>query len=326
MISRNSRLSVIMYHYVRDLRASSFPKIKGLDIDLFKNQILYLKNNYNFISVEDLLTAYRSPVELPSKSVLLTFDDGFMDHYKFVFPVLQKEKIEGLFFPPAKPILEGKTLDVHKIQFILASNINIKTLFNELLNILHDLEKEYNLKSKRFYFEKYLVQSKYDDEKTNFIKSMLQYVLPEKLREIICKEFFHKYVTNDELSFSKELYLDLKNISEMIEGGMFFGSHGTEHKWLSKLKKHEQEQDIKTSIEFLKTAGHSLKNLTMCFPYGDFNKDTLTILKKYDFCLGFGIETRVANISKDNILTLPRLDTNDIPMFMDQPNRWYEEA
>ena len=95
---------------------------------------------------------------------------------------------------------------------------------------------------------------------------------------------------------------------------------------ISKLKKHEQEQDIKTSIEFLKTAGHSLKNLTMCFPYGDFNKDTLTILKKYDFCLGFGIETRVANISKDNILTLPRLDTNDIPMFMDQPNRWYEEA
>ena len=131
---------------------------------------------------------------------------------------------------------------------------------------MHDLKK-YNLKAK-VYFEKYLVQSKYD-EKTNFIKSVFKYVLPEKLREIICKEFFHKYVTNDELSFSKELYLDLKNISEMIEGGMLFGSHGTEHKWLSKLKKHEQEQDITTSIEFLKPAGHSLKNLTRCFPYGD---------------------------------------------------------
>ena len=32
-----------MYHYVRDIRNSLFPKIKGLDIKEFKFQINYLK-------------------------------------------------------------------------------------------------------------------------------------------------------------------------------------------------------------------------------------------------------------------------------------------
>ena len=39
-----------MYHYVRDLRNSRYPDIKGLDIDLFKEQVDYMRKNYNIIT------------------------------------------------------------------------------------------------------------------------------------------------------------------------------------------------------------------------------------------------------------------------------------
>ena len=31
-----SNLTIVMYHYVRDLKNTRYPGIKGLDIDLFK--------------------------------------------------------------------------------------------------------------------------------------------------------------------------------------------------------------------------------------------------------------------------------------------------
>ena len=45
----------IMYHYVRDLQKSNFPKIKGLNYSDFIDQINYLIKNYNVLSIEDFL-------------------------------------------------------------------------------------------------------------------------------------------------------------------------------------------------------------------------------------------------------------------------------
>ena len=34
-----NNLTIVMYHYVRDLKNSRYPDIKGLDVSLFKEQI-----------------------------------------------------------------------------------------------------------------------------------------------------------------------------------------------------------------------------------------------------------------------------------------------
>lgn len=38
-INRMGKLRIAMYHYVRDLKYSRYPEIKGLDYKLFKEQI-----------------------------------------------------------------------------------------------------------------------------------------------------------------------------------------------------------------------------------------------------------------------------------------------
>ena len=45
-----NNLTIVMYHYVRDLKNSRFPGIKGLELDLFKEQIEYLHKHYNINS------------------------------------------------------------------------------------------------------------------------------------------------------------------------------------------------------------------------------------------------------------------------------------
>ena len=49
----------------------------------------------------------------------------------------------------------------------------------------------------------------------------------------------------------------------------------------------------------------------MCYPYGAYNENTLSLLKDLGASIGVTTIPRVANLEIDNPLTLPRLDTND---------------
>ena len=134
-----------MYHYVRELPHTRYPKIKGLLTSLFKEQLAYLEKYYQFVTVEECINACYCGASLPSNAILLTFDDGYIDHYTNVFPLLEEKGIQGAFFPPAKAILENRVLDVNKIHFILAQNITTRNLLNDVLKCLDKHRKKYSL-------------------------------------------------------------------------------------------------------------------------------------------------------------------------------------
>ena len=55
-----------------------------------------------------------------------------------------------------------------------------------------------------------------------------------------------------------------------------------------------------------------IKNFSVCFPYGSYNRYTIEIMKKLK--IKYALTTKVGSINKNNInnfLTLPRYDTND---------------
>jgi hypothetical protein len=50
-----NELTIIMYHYVRNIKNSPYENIKGLETDGFKRQLDYLNEYYNIINVENLI-------------------------------------------------------------------------------------------------------------------------------------------------------------------------------------------------------------------------------------------------------------------------------
>ena len=127
------KVNIVMFHYIRPITGSQYPNIKGLELASFKNQLDYFQKKFNIIKAEDLIAASKNLMELPDNSCLLTFDDGYKDHYDYVLPELSKRKLQGSFFPPARPILENKLLDVNAIHYILASANNTADLLADLL-------------------------------------------------------------------------------------------------------------------------------------------------------------------------------------------------
>lgn len=307
-----SELYISMYHYTRDLKHSRYPEIKGLDVHLFREQIAFMKSNFNIVTMEQVLEAISTKEKLPEKALLLTFDDGYADNYTVAMPVLEEYGVQGSFFIPGKTFTTHQLLDVNKIHYVLAS-ANIYNLVEVLKREMDYYRgQEFQYASTEELFAKYAVASRFDIKETVFVKQILQTVLPEKLRNIISSKLFAKYVGVTEEQLAYELYMSEEQIRTMKRHGMFIGIHGYDHYWLGNLSVEQMENDISLALDALDEFVDR-KQWVMNYPYGNYNKDVLAYISKQGACLGLTTEVRLADIDKDNPLELPRLDCNDFP-------------
>jgi peptidoglycan/xylan/chitin deacetylase (PgdA/CDA1 family) len=310
----NRPVTIVMYHYVRDLGHSRYPAIKGLSVERFRRQLDYIQANYTPISVEKLLGALGSRGEdLPRNPILLTFDDGYSDHFACVFPLLDARSIQGCFFPPAQAVLEHKVLDVNKIQFVLAAGPDARTLLEQVFTSLEEFRSEHALKTREAYLVSATGEHRYDTREVTVLKRLLQRELPVPVRTEIVRRMFAEHVTADEAAFACELYMSADQITCLRRHGMHIGSHGYSHAWLDRLSSEAQAVEIDRSLDFLHSFGVGKDEWTMCYPYGGFNDSLLRILRDRQCRLGFTVEARVADLDVDDRLTMPRLDTNDLP-------------
>jgi len=307
------KVTIVMYHYVRDLAKTRYPEIKGLDLNKFINQLDYFDQHYTFVRMEDCIEAvYGESTEFPDDALLLTFDDGYLEHYTEVFPLLDERGIQGSFFPPVQSTLEEKVLDVNKIHFVLASTDKTKQLLRVLSERIQQYRNEFNLTAPEEYYER--IESSehpYDPHEVIIFKRVLQRELPLEAREKIISDLFEQYVGVSESVFSNKLYMNEDQLKLMIRKGMFVGGHGFSHKWLNSLGEREQIREIKLTSEFLLSIGVNERLLVMCYPYGAFNKKTIEILEASNYQLGLTTIPELAKLTLKQRFTLPRIDTNE---------------
>ena len=308
MNSRNL-ITIVMYHYVRPIKNSKYPGVKGLELNSFKKQLDFLSEKYKFITAEQLIAYSLGKDELPKNACYLTFDDGFKDHVKYVMPELKSRNLQGSFFPPACAIEKKELLDVHAIQFILANTKNYKELVKDVDQLC--LKINFTKNDLVLFKKKWAIQSNYDSKDIMYVKNMLQHVLSEIDRAKIVSHLFKKYVGNNTKKFAEDLYMSISDIKKLIKNGMYVGSHGYKHMWLGKESRKEQLKDIKKSLKFLKNVGSNLNEWIMCYPYGSYNNDTLKILKQNKCSIALTTKNGLVNLSDYKNLELNRLDTND---------------
>ncbi len=305
----NNNIHIVMYHYVNNIKKSKYPNLKGLEFSDFKKQILFFKKNFNLLSNDQFIEIINSKKLPKKKSILLTFDDGYQDHYQYVYPFLKKHNLSANFYPSIMCIKNKKVLDVNKVHFILEKEKNKE----KILSLIFLYIKKYlNKTPEQIKINKINLTSRYDDKKTILIKRLLQNHIPLPFREKIVNKLFGDIVNISEKEFSEKLYMNKKHIQELYKNNFTIGSHGYNHYWWGKLNEDEQEIEIKKSINYLKKIKVFDKNFSVCFPYGSYNLQTLNLLNKYK--IKFALTTKVGKVNNKNlanVFELPRFDTND---------------
>ena len=98
---RRIYVPILMYHYVSPLPENADPYRIELTVEpeIFRSHLQYLRHQgYQTISPYTLHNALNFGSPLPEKPIVLTFDDGYIDHYAFVFPMLREYGFIGTFF------------------------------------------------------------------------------------------------------------------------------------------------------------------------------------------------------------------------------------
>lgn len=69
------------------------------DLADFKAQMDFLEEeNYHTLRLQEVKDYYQKGKKLPSKSVLLTFDDAYQSVYKYAYPILQQKGFQAVCF------------------------------------------------------------------------------------------------------------------------------------------------------------------------------------------------------------------------------------
>jgi peptidoglycan/xylan/chitin deacetylase (PgdA/CDA1 family) len=307
-------VTIVMYHYVRELRKTRYPKIRGLNVDDFIKQLKTLEENYTPVRMEDCIRVLNGDeAHFPDNAVLLTFDDGYLEHFTHVFPILEKRGLQGSFFAPVQSTVEDRVLDVNKIHFILAVSGEPEELLCELESEIKKLKGEFDLEEPAYYFEKVgSTEHPYDPPEIIKFKRVLQRELPYEARQEIVSALFNKYVDVPEDVFSAELYMNEDQLKTMIRSGMYVGGHGYSHKWLDSIDEAEQKFELDQTEHFLDSLGTDPDYKVMCYPYGGYDNSLLSQLERSGFTAGLTTVSETAVLCESNRFELARIDTNEM--------------
>lgn len=322
-----SALSIVMYHYVRDRAQTRYRGLKVRSIEEFDGQLDYITRHYRVCSLSEVLSAARGERPLPPRACLLTFDDGFLDHYTVVFPRLAERGLPGSFYAPVAAVEERRVLDTHKIQIILSEAADHARIARRILDMLDDYRGRWELPPADALYRRYAQASRFDGPEVIFIKRTLQRGLPEPVRAGITGRLFAEHAGAAERTVAQELYMDIAQLRTMVRSGMEVGGHGADHVWLDGLDRKAQASEIERTAAFLgRVHGAPPVDWAMCYPFGGYNRDTLSLLPGAGCALGLTTRVDVAT-DLGAALELPRLDTNDLPLRGDAPvSEWTRRA
>lgn len=256
---KKANIIILMYHRISKLEYDPFEI--SITPDVFEKHIEFISKNYN------VLTFDTSWENIKEKSIIITFDDGYVDNYINALPILEKYKVPATFFIATGNI--GKVNEYWDLDFIRMIKYRQKDKF-----ILDGKEYELN---------------KSNEEKV--------------IREIHFKLYSNKKLIRDKLikELEKELnptikYIPLyRNINELELKKMSeskyvtIGAHTVNHCRLF-------IEDYKTQCYEIKESKKRLERIInkpvkyFAYPFGknigenlDFSKETIEILRKYDF-------------------------------------------
>ena len=291
-----------MYHYVRP-NSKNYPNFRNLDIETFSRQLDYFQDKYGFMSKID----YEQSIKIgePKKGVVLTFDDGLKDHFKYVLPELKRRGLWGIFYVPTAQYSTNRLLGVHRVHF-LKGKYGSTHILKQVLKSTKDYMINPNL-VKQFGESTYHFFDRDDNEIK--LQRLLNYYLDYKERDKILDSLMDELF--DESELFKETYLNENEIIELHKSGNIVGPHSVNHKVLSRLSYEDQFFEINESLNFLNNI-IDIKYKSFCYPYGyksSYNASTKKVLESLSFDDACAFDNKLTN-KKIKKYELSRIDCN----------------
>ncbi len=310
-MSRRPQLYVLTYHYIRDLPRTRFPRIQGMMLEDFRQQVKSLANFFEIATLQSALEFLSGKYRPRRNLCLLTFDDGLREHYSEVTPILTEHRIQGVFFVISSCLEDGVVAPVHMNHFLIAGLgfEQYRAAFMEAVRALGATEWAKTDANTEVAQRTYPL----DIAEVSKFKYLFNFVLPPGIRDLTVNHLFQEYI-GDEGVFAEELYLSWAEAREMQTAGMVLGGHSHRHNPLARLKERDLEQDLEKCWALMRTNLNSQELWPFSYPYGkgdSFNENVVATLRRLGFCCSLCTESG-PNLPGVDLFAIHRVDCTQI--------------
>jgi len=287
---------ILMYHRVVDVETSPYHGI--VSTDHFLQQMEFLHKISNPLSLIELKDAIKQK-EIPTNSVIITFDDGYADNYTNAIPILTNFQIPATIFITSEYVGSKREYWWDELEriFILPEKLPEKAPFmvgNQML----DLNFARFNKDQRIHLLRGmhgLLRSCRPGDRQAILDGLLAMSgLPENGRED-----YRPMTEKEIITLSRNGLVDI-------------GAHTMTHPVLSALSREEQQAEIIGSIravtEIIGKPVHSF-----AYPFGspqEINNDSLEIIRSTEIQTAVTTTPEKVN-PESNLLALPRVWVGD---------------
>jgi peptidoglycan/xylan/chitin deacetylase (PgdA/CDA1 family) len=220
------RLLLVNYHYVRDPALYPYPGIHPLARKDFEHQLQQLSGRYHMASPAEAQAFVLDQEPLPRDSVLLTFDDGLVDHAVVAREILDPMGIKGAFFVCTRPLSDGRALSVHKVHWLRA------TTEPDAFASAFEAALPPNWRERRLTDEEAAAAHAtyvYDEERHRRLKYLINFVLPEEVVDDVTSRMLAARGI-DERRFCTDTYMGPAALQELESNGHLVGAHTHDHR------------------------------------------------------------------------------------------------
>lgn len=263
---KRNKVIILMYHRVFDLDdKGEFPHcLAGPSSGSFRMQVEYLSKKYNLITLEELALFCREKKHIPPNSAVITIDDGYIDCYRNIFPILKKYNAPATMFLPTGYVGTDLLFWVDELAYRI-KNTKLKEFS------LDGLGGRFKLESK-----------KDRQEAMDSVIKIFKRLKEENRRQAM--DALIKLLSNEE-KISANLNLTWEQVREMAGQRVSFGAHTITHPILTRINEEEARKEILGSKRRIE---QEIKKpvLTFCYPSGEndtFNEFHKEILKENGF-------------------------------------------
>jgi len=159
---RKDKVLILTYHRILPVQDNQSFLNMVVPFQVFQKQIQCISKQWPIISFNDLKQQQRDGKSKAPLQVLLSFDDGYYDHFEYVFPWLKEHNIPATFFVCTDAIgekyplwdwylyekLKGRFTErqiqnfIFKYKKLMASERHKKILMEFGINVYHAFEQE----------------------------------------------------------------------------------------------------------------------------------------------------------------------------------------
>lgn len=250
---------ILLYHRVANLEID--PQLLAVSVVNFEKQIKYLKENFEILRFEDNWENIDRP------SVVVTFDDGYVDNLVNAKPILEQYEVPATIFVSTGNIGTEKEFWPNELERFIILNKNLPNYMS--LSIQHMI-KDFDFSSDRKKIESYHqihteLKKMQSNERTEFMKE-LECVLNV---DVPARELYRTVNEKELLALDTSKYITI-------------GSHTVTHTQLSLQPSEIQKWELNESKAVLeRILRHSVTLFS--YPFGshnDYTEDTVEFVKK----------------------------------------------